>query len=181
MNTVDNLILPIITTSITKNQAIRRLRVIKDFTNYLLFDANNSQDFNKVVQNYSQDRLRKHLTDAHSAEDLNFIQSLGIQYFSTFTKVSLNEVFGDISKILDQCKIVTIYIPFELPEQELQKIGGWFKENMGNSVLIELSYDPNLIGGCAMSYQGVYKDFSLSEKIHQNKVQILQSLTSYKQ
>jgi hypothetical protein len=175
-----DLIKPIIISSITKNQAIRRVRIVKDFTNYILFENSHEGDFKKALSDYSERRQRKHLTNSHSPEDLLFVESLGRDYFAKFTAQNVNEIFSNIEEKLNEGKIITLYIAFDIPETELKNIGSWCKNSYGELTLLEISFDPNLIGGCALSYNGVYKDFSLRQKIYDNRIPILESLTSYK-
>jgi F0F1-type ATP synthase delta subunit len=174
-----NLIDPIIYLSITTNQAIRRIRVVKAFVNFILFENKDQKDFDRSLVEFAQDREKRKLADSHLQEDILFIRSLGIQYFSQFTAKNIGDIFSEVDKRVDEGKIITLYIPFNIPEDELAKLGGWFKSNLGNTTLLDISYDPNIIGGCAISYKGVYKDYSLREKINQNKNRILESLVSY--
>ena len=58
-------------------------------------------------------------------------------------------------------------LPFELPDTELQIISNKLRQDYGPRFLIETKIDPALLGGCTMSYKGVYKDYSIKNKLKQ--------------
>lgn len=77
-------------------------------------------------------------------------------------------------------------IPFELevavPLTELTKerVGLWIKKNLGNTVVVHYKLNRSILGGCKITYNGKYGDFSLREKFDlywkENKAKQLQYL-----
>lgn len=176
----------------TKTQALRRIRVVKDFLNNTLFAQNSQPDFNSQLEQFkkgffaglekdklaSPENLRKYRI---KTQDIEFIAQLGESFFKLFTAVNIDNQVKILAKSIESSQTYLIYIPVELPDEEQDRLGKWFKENVSKECLVEFNYDPDLIGGCAISSNGVYKNYSISQKIHDNKDSIIQALTSYKQ
>ena len=75
--------------------------------------------------------------------------------------------------------MVTLYLPFDMPRSELVKLGKWFKENVSPETVVDIQYQPELIGGGAFSWKGQIQDYSLRARIEASKKQILNSLLAF--
>ena len=164
----------------TKNQALRRLRLIKDFINYKFFShTGEKKDLASILESFD----RTHLSVAEAGKlknnegfskyrtrvlDLEFVKSLGEEFFSLFKATDLDKQFAELEKVISEVKTFQIYLPFEIPDEEIDRLGRWFKDNVGINCLVELDYNPNLIGGCSISSNGVIKDYSISQKLKLN-------------
>lgn len=78
-------------------------------------------------------------------------------------------IFSLPEKTLRAIEPVVLYLPFELPEEGIKKIVGKLREGDNKSCLIEIKYDPSLLAGCAISYKGNYKDYSLRAKLAEKR------------
>ncbi len=79
----------------------------------------------------------------------------------------------DYNAARDEIKAIEplyFYLPFELPEEEILKISSKLRRDYGKQFLIETRVDPQLLGGCALSYKGVYKDYSLKDRLNKTKI-----------
>lgn len=163
----------------TKNEMLRRLRMLSDLINYKIFKLGNTSDLKKVFEavklEYSQQSFHPHFE-----ADLEFFEGLSENFYAGFLPEHASTQLEAIEKQVSETKIILIYVPFEMPEIEIQKLGKWFKQNMGPLILFDLVFDPSLIGGCALSLNGIYKDYSLKQKINDNKSLVLEQLTGYK-
>lgn len=111
---------------------------------------------------------------------MNILNQFGEEFFKLFDPTSLSEQLTQIEKSLESTKTVTIHIPFEMPESEVEKTGIWFKANLGKEAIFELLFDASLIGGCTLSYKGLEKDYSIRQKIKDNKSRIIETLAEFK-
>ena len=73
-------------------------------------------------------------------------------------------------------QIRIIFIPFELPEEGMAALGQRMRRLFGKNFLAEIKLDPNLLAGAALVWDGVYKDYSLREKIEDNRERIIKTL-----
>lgn len=163
----------------TKNDAVRRLRLISELLNYKIFKQDPgitlAQTFENFKKQFEKDRYR---SDFES--DMDFLAGLPESFYNYFSPTQINIQLKDLSDKINSANIVLIYIPFEIPEPERVKMGRYFKQNFGPLSLFDIIYDPALIGGCALSFKGVYKDYSLRAKILANEQAVLKELTAYK-
>lgn len=135
-------------------EARKRLRNLKNFLVNKLF-----------AQGSKQDELNQ--------EDLDFLNSLDEKFLSNFNKINLYQVFDALEESLNKISPLVIYLPFEIGHKESFQIGIWLRKNYGKNFLFEVKFDPSLIAGCALVWNGIYKDYSLKAKIAENQVQII--------
>lgn len=112
-------------------------------------------------------------------EDSAWLSSLGEDFLKNFTKLNVYSALTKLEKDIKSLLTLTIYIPFEMPEGEKDKLGSYLRENFKKELIFEIKLDPNLIGGAAISWKGVYKDYSLRSRIEQNHDRVLSSLKSF--
>lgn len=145
----------------TQTEAARALRTIKDYLNHQFFSPGAAKP-----------SLDKEQTD--------LINKLGGAFFAAFKIDKLAPQLSQLEKMIEQAELVTIYIPFEMPPTEVQRLGEWIKSNLGEQSLLDLKFDSSLIGGCALSLKGVYKDYSLKAELKDNHEAVMKSLVSFK-
>jgi F0F1-type ATP synthase delta subunit len=95
------------------------------------------------------------------------------------TPQNIYATFETLEKDIKTIEPLILYLPYELPDEEISQIGTKLRADYGNKFLIEVNIDPNLIAGCALSFKGIYKDYSIKQKIADNKQQILSTFRQY--
>lgn len=142
-------------------QVRRRLRLLRNFLEAKLFKGG---DFTKLQTN---------------PYDQQWLQSLGDNFFQNFENEDVYQILSQLEQQINNIPPLTIFIPFDMPEEEILRLGAWLRQNINPNIVFELKLNPDLIGGCALSLKGVYRDYSLKVKIDQSKTAILESLKSY--
>jgi hypothetical protein len=168
-----------LTLTFTKKDALRRVRVIKDLLNIYFFDTSAEKKFVKSVASLE----KKYATNEYyrlSEPDLVFIERLGQAFFDNFNPARLELEMKQLQQLIDKAKMITIYMPFEPDQQTVDRIGEYIKQNFGVSTLFAPSFDPGLVGGCLISFNGNMKDYSLRQQIFSGQVQINQVVQSFK-
>lgn len=112
-------------------------------------------------------------------EDAQYLNSLPKDFFQKFTKENITKTFEEIDEALKKIQPLTIYIPFELPLESLNKLSAWLKNKFGRQLVLDIRLDPGLIAGCALVWNGVYKDYSLKSRLAENKEKILEIFKEY--
>ncbi len=120
-------------------------------------------DANKLDQSY-QDWLVKSLTNSEiknlsSKDYLTFISALKVQ--------------------IDSTPRLGIYFPFVFPEKNLAELAKKSAETVGQRVLLDIKFDPDLVGGCAFVWKGNYGDFSMRSLIKQNNEKVRSMLGEF--
>lgn len=108
-----------------------------------------------------------------------WIISLGEDFFKQFNKLNAGILLKELEKKVAKIQKLTIFIAFEMPEPDLEKLGVWVRKNLRSDILIEIKIDPTLIAGASLSFKGVYRDYSLKMRIEENRERILGSFKSY--
>ncbi len=75
------------------------------------------------------------------------------------------EIFAKAKAEIVAIEPLHLFLPRGLPDGELEKIVGKLRKSYGPKFLVEIKFQGDLIGGCAMSYKGVYKDYSIKNKL----------------
>lgn len=170
----------------TKNQMRKRMRLLKDFVNFRSY-----QNF-KEKQNLAQEitaflaKYPLYNLDAH------WLISLGEDVYKEFKELNTTNLLKQLARFLETVPTAVLFLPFELndeiyyektittssksqsiPVRLEVEIGSWFKKNISSTFLFEPSYNPDVIGGVALSWNGVYKDYSLREQVLANRERII--------
>ncbi|MBI4036820.1 F0F1 ATP synthase subunit delta [Candidatus Daviesbacteria bacterium] len=100
-------------------------------------------------------------------------------FLKNFNRDNVYQIFDELEKEIRTIKPLTIFFPFEMSAAELTKVGKYLRSKFGSSFLFEARIDPNLIAGVALVWNGVYKDYSVRQKIADNQDKILAVLQEY--
>lgn len=110
---------------------------------------------------------------------------LWVQYFdknilNEITGENFREIFEHIDHFISESTTLTIYFVFIPDENQIKEIGHWLRDSLGKpNVIFDYKIDPGLIGGCAIAYKGIYKDYSLKAKIRQEKTLLKEEFGKY--
>lgn len=154
----------------TKKEALMKLRILRDYLNFIYFKKLNLPFYQSIEE------FKKTKQDGF---EIDFLVKLGEPFIKQFSVSTINEDIALLDQAISGTKIVNLYVPFSLPEKEQSELGSWFKKNLGEEALYEPLFDPNLIGGCALSFKGIYREYSLRQKIVENREKIIRSLAAY--
>lgn len=112
-------------------------------------------------------------------QDLDWLNNLEIGLIENITTDSFNSIFKDLSERIKQLKILVLYLALEQPEDEIENIGKYVRQNFNQNIILDIKLDPSLLGGCAIVWNGIYRDYSIRKKIEEEKVTILATLKAF--
>lgn len=112
-------------------------------------------------------------------EDKKWLESLDQEFLNHFTAMNVNQELENIDKAIRQLQPLVIYVPVELPEEEINRMGDWVRKNFANNMVMDIKFDGTLIGGAALSWKGIYHDLSLRSVIEKDKAAITENLKKY--
>lgn len=108
-----------------------------------------------------------------SPQDLAWLKSLPLAFFQKFTKDNIYQIFSDLDDRAHDLKILTLYLSFEPDENVLSQIGSYARKTFEMpQLLLDIKLDPSLIAGGALSWKGVYRDYSLRSQLALKKNQL---------
>lgn len=132
-----------------------------------------------LLKKYLSIQLYNAKQDQIPAAELQWLNSLGQDFYKNFTAVNATQLLSELDQQLSQIQPLVIYIPFDMPEEEIDKLGIWMREKISPSIVFEIKYDGNLIGGAALSWKGIYKDYSIRSRIEADKQRVIESMKKF--
>lgn len=112
-------------------------------------------------------------------EDSTWFNSLPESFLQSFNKDNLSEIIEELETQINKLEVLTIFLPFDTTDEGLTQIGIHTRNTFGKVLLLDIKYNPLLIAGCAMSWKGIYKDYSLHSKIQERKQTIIENFKKF--
>lgn len=161
----------ILKTTFTVDSFKKRYLALKLLLEKKIYESEEEKHEEKSDDELKSDNLQK---DKKWAED--FDKKLLDQVTNENFK-SLNEY---INKFIEAGALLSIYFVFIPDHSQVEEIGNWLRKSLNNPNLIfDVKVDPGLIGGCAIAYKGVYKDYSLKARIEGEKSKLMEQFRKY--
>lgn len=113
-------------------------------------------------------------------QDLTWLKAIPVSFFQKFNKDNVYKIFSDLDKNSSHLQILTIYLTFEPDTPTISQIGLTARNTFSLPyLLLDVRLDPNLMGGTALVWKGVYKDYSLKAKVEERKEEVLQEFKKF--
>jgi len=84
------------------------------------------------------------------------------EYYATLERKKSNKVVEQELKDLKKMPVLSITLAFVPDSSLVESIYSKVSAKVTEPVLLEVLHDPKIIGGCILSYNGNYGDYSLS-------------------
>ncbi len=149
----------------TQTEALQRLRVLRELIFLQLFGEGEKKTIDAPI--------------TPPVQQTGWMASFDRQIFKTFTKDNVYKIFNEIEAEIKKIRPLVVFVPFELPEIGITAIGQYLRKNFGKNFLFETKIDPAIIAGTALVWNGIYKDYSVRQKIIENRKQILEMMKGY--
>lgn len=151
--------------------------------NTILQNTYTLSQFKKRLQilqsTFQQQFFHSLITENLTPKDNQWLQSLPKSFMDAFNKDNLTQNLSSLSSKINSTPILTVYLPIDVSDEVLDQIGNKVRQNFGANLLLDVKYNPILIAGCALSWKGIYKDYSLHSKIAERRLAILQSFKKF--
>ncbi len=116
-----------------------------------------------------------------SPAELSWLQSLPPQFYQQFTKDNVYKIFSDIDDAILNLKTLILYLSFEPDDATIAQIGSFTRKIFNSpALLLDIKLDPNLIAGTALSWKGVYKDYSLRSELALKKGELWEEFKKFR-
>ncbi len=144
----------------TTHDLSQRLQFLKNYLKVQIFGDKDTKNF--------------------SSENIAWFSTLPPDFTKDINKDNIDQIFADLEKETKNIKSLVVFIPTEFPSQTVKDITNKLRIDYGPNFLIDLKIDPNLIAGCSLVWNGIYKDYSLRAKINESREDILSILKAWK-
>ena len=132
-----------------------------------------------ILKSFLVSKLFTSTPPTFSQPDLDWLNSLPSSFYQNFNKDNVYAVFTQLESEVEKTSPLTLYLPFETNDQVNNTIGEFARKNFSTKLILDIKSDYNLIAGCAISWKGVLKDYSLKSRIDEKKGEILNSFKKF--
>lgn len=137
----------------------KRVRILRSFLENRLFASDRQTSFEET--------------------DLAWLKNLGEPFLDQFNQKNIYEILTETEDKIKKLAPLIIYLPFPVNDQSEVQIGSYMRKLFPNIYLFDPKFDPNLIAGCAFSWKGVLKDYSLRARVEEKKAEVLSGFKKY--
>lgn len=139
------------------DKSINYLKTTDSMYNFL-YEASNVHNYlYKSTGGTVFEIINSHMSNENAQFLKEFLQGKSLVEASNLLK-ELEDELKKISKF-------SITMAFKYDAGFAESLFLWVQKNMPGKYLLEFSYDPEIIGGCVLSYDGHYKDYSLRKEL----------------
>ena len=115
-----------------------------------------------------------------STQDSDWLKSLTENFYQKFNQKNVYEIFSGLEKMDANLPVLIMHLAFEPDDATLNQLGSFARKTFNvPSLLLSFKFDPNLIAGTALTWKGVYKDYSLHAKIEEKRNEIAQGFKRF--
>lgn len=178
----------ILINTFTLSQATNRLQVLKSLVLLRLFSSENtfSSEKNSIPHSKESSFVDKKEVAAPATtaikttgQETPWIVSLDPSIYAHFNRKNVYQAFEKLEAEIKKIKPLVVYLPFDIPEAQIREIGQKSRQLFGKNFLIDIKIDPSVITGTALVWNGVYKDYSIRQKLAQDRQRVLAMLKEF--
>ncbi len=108
-------------------------------------------------------------------EDITWFNSLPQTFLNSINKDNLTEFINHLEISLEKTPVLVVNISFDPTYTAETQIGEFCRKNFSSFQLININYNPSLVAGCALVWNGVSKDYSIKARMAQYRDSIMES------
>jgi len=165
--TADTLITIILAHAFTKAEVHRHLWRIRTYLEQRWFGSGTSGTLEEF---YSHEGA----SDRERAVATALMSEIG-----GLSKETVYPVLEGAEESVKALPYLSISIPYPSDDAAVVGIGTWFRNNVHDRIVIDMTTDPSVVGGCAVAYRGYRHDLALHRAITKNKEKIRLLLHDY--
>lgn len=134
----------------------------------------------RILKEYLEGQIfGQEITSMLSPEDQTWLKSLSSDLLNQFNKNNISSTMENLEQQINELHPLVLYLSFEPDQNTIKAIGLWVRQNLSQKPILEIKYDPFLIGGCSLVRDGIYKDYSVKARIEEQKEVILTEFKKY--
>ncbi|GEM_PF-1871787 len=134
---------------------------------------NDANDFIYLLEKLSADLFKKNgkSFDKLLSQDLSYEVGKTLKSVAEGTGESMRNkqhvelFFSHLKDITSSLPVIHVIVAVEPTEKVVSLIHNWIYNNFKKLMLLDITYDPELIGGCVVSFNGKANDYSLKSQM----------------
>jgi F0F1-type ATP synthase delta subunit len=152
--------------AVTRGEILRRIGTIRDFLEQKFYQPN------PVT-------LVEFVTKRNTDGDPEVLQKIGEDFYSSFTRENMYTLIENITKEVNTLPAVAVTVPYLPDASESTKLGSWFKANVSGRMLVDLKFDPSIVGGCTVVVNGMWQDYTIRYFMQKKQNEIVETIGKY--
>lgn len=165
--TTQDIFTAILKSTYTKSDFSHRVEILRTYLEIYMYSPEEKITLSSFLKN-----------NIVNEQDSAVLTSIGDKFLNFQSRESAHDLIMDLKIGLGNLPILTVYLPFKPEFAEIAKLGIWCRENIDANLLIDLRLERHVMGGCALVWKGVYRDYSLHYYIEKNRDKILGLVSS---
>ena len=170
MHDTNSVLQQILKNTYTANDAYRRLSSLRECVEDALY-TESGLSFKEECEQYFDAMENGH--------DARAIRAWGADVLSSFTRDNVSEKIKALHEALEDLPLMTLYIPVEFPDEEMNELGHWFRKQVHEEALLDVQIDAATVGGCAFVWDDTYHDLSFGARMKEQSGFITNILEGY--
>lgn len=152
----------------------RRLRLMQEVLETVLYNEPQQMRVSPLT-----DRLKQSIKTIADEADAPVLLSLDEALWNTFSPATAVARFKTIREEAEALPVMKLYIPVHFTDVQLAPIAQWVRSEVAPGLLLEITVDPKVVGGCAFVYKDTHFDWSLRRYLRAKKGMITSLLNAY--
>jgi hypothetical protein len=112
-------------------------------------------------------------------DDMESLCGLDEDFWSSFAKDTMYDMVETLRKQIGDLPTIGLYVPFELKNGECHAVGKWLRDNINPTLVLDIHKDESIVGGCAITAAGMWRDYSLRYYMRKKQAEIVGIMTKY--
>ncbi len=138
--------------------------------------------FSELSGNEDSEKLLFCIEYARKLNDPDFasvLQEWGVGVFKGMSANNLYKRLEEAGAVYETLPELYLYVPVPLSDQLIREVGVWCRQEIGERLMIDLSIDERVVGGCALVWNDTYYDLSLRTRFGEQSGLVSKLIKAY--
>jgi len=163
----------ILSNTYTTSDMNRRLGLLEEFLDHKSFSGHDIASGASPLEVFLKESKKEDTKEAKA------LAEWGDEFYAEFEKGNSVNMLNAIKEELGLLPTIQIYFPAMFSAEEFKSVGEWLRKNINENILMEVSIDMDMIGGCGFVWNGVYHDFSFRNFIAKHTDELASMIREY--
>ncbi len=132
----------------------------RDYMRYELSSLADHLFQNKQIS--VRNSLMQHMTSLYAPEMLHICDEAGIKDDDI---EAVKAIVAELTTAVNELSELNLRVGFSPNEDDVKDISLWIRYHIGIQAVLNVVHDKTVVAGAIISYNGIYKNYSVSQKI----------------
>ena len=153
--------------SFDKGTIIRRIGVARQYLEQVYFTPN-KQPFGEWAPKAG---IKK--------EDISILTELDGPFWDSFTRETMYKTLDEIRDTIGALPTIGLYVPHRPKSADEVLYGEWLRSKVNPQLVMDIHVDDGVVGGCAITADGMWRDYSIRYYMRKKREDVINILTTY--